>query len=69
MGTPIIVDDTAEDDLDALDPGSSFVLGPEGWEAVDYVAPADDWRLQADGSFLSPDERTRSWPEAGPEPV
>jgi hypothetical protein len=28
-----------------------------------------DWALQADGSFLSPDERTRSWPEAGPEPA
>ncbi|HEX6869015.1 MAG TPA: hypothetical protein VF119_09435 [Candidatus Limnocylindrales bacterium] len=69
MGTPIIVNDEAEEGLDALDPGSTFVLGDEGWEPVDYVAPGDDWLVQADGSFLSPDERTRSWPEAGPEPA
>ena len=48
---------------------STFVLGPVGWEPVDYVVPAGDWVIQSDGSFLSPDERTRSWPEAGPEPV
>ena len=29
----------------------------------------EDRVVQADGSFLSPDERTRSWPEAGPEPA
>jgi hypothetical protein len=69
MGTPIIVNDGADDDLDALDPGSTFMLGDEGWEPVDYVPPGDDWLLQADGSYLSPDERTRSWLEAGPEPA
>ena len=69
MGTPIIVDDAAAEDLDALDPGSTYALGSEGWESVDYVVPGDDWVVQSDGSFLSPDERTRSWPEAGPEPA
>ena len=69
MGTPIIVNDQADEDQDALDPGSTFVLGTEGWEPVDYVEPTSDWTLQSDGSFLSPDERTRSWPEMGPEPA
>ena len=69
MGTPIIVNDEADEDLEALDPGSTFTFGDEGWEPVDYVAPGDDWLVQVDGSFLSPDERTRSWPEAGPEPA
>ena len=59
MGTPIIVSDEVDEEIDALDPGSTFTLGTEGWEPVDYVAPGDDWLVQADGSFLSPDERTR----------
>ena len=69
MGTPIIVDDQRDEEVDELDPGRSFSLGNEGWEPVDYVVPGEDWVVQPDGSFLSPDERTRSWPEAGPEPA
>jgi len=69
MGSPIIVNDDTAFELDDLEPGATFVLGSEGWEPVDYVAPGDDWAVQSDGSFLSPDERTRSWPEAGPEPA
>ena len=69
MTTTTGVTEQPEDEIDEQEPGSTFVLGAEGWESVDYVVPAADWALQADGSFLSPDERTRSWPEAGPEPV
>jgi hypothetical protein len=30
------------------------------------VEPGHDWRLLADGSFLSPDGTLRSWPLAAP---
>ena len=59
----------AEDELDVVEAGSTVALGDEGWEAADYIDPGDDWALQADGSYLSPDGTLRSWPAAGPEPV
>jgi len=55
--------------IEAADPGSTFVLGVDGWESVDYVDPEEDWTLGSDGSFTSPDGTTRSWPLAGPEPT
>jgi hypothetical protein len=63
------LDERAEEDLDAQEAGSTFALGGEGWEASDYIDPGDDWSLQADGSYLSPDGTIRTWPAAGPEPV
>jgi len=52
-----------------LEPGVTRVLTHEGWEDSQYVDPGDDWRLLDDGSWSSPDGRTRSWPLAGPEPA
>ena len=67
MDDLMTVDERAEDELDAQEAGSTFFLGREGWEASDYVDPADDWTLLADGSWLSPDGTVRTWPVAGPE--
>jgi hypothetical protein len=50
-----------------LEPGTSRVLTESGWEDAGYVDPAEDWHLLADGSWESPDGRTRSWPLTGPE--
>jgi hypothetical protein len=69
MDELIAVDEPTEDELDAQESGSTFVLGPEGWENSDYLDPGDDWNLQPDGSYLSPDGTTRSWPLVGPEPL
>jgi len=63
------VDERAEDELEAQEAGSTFVLGTEGWEASGFVDPEDDWSLLSDGSYLSPDGNVRSWPLVGPEPV
>lgn len=52
----------APQDETQLDPGSTRVLGDQGWEATDYIEPGDDWRLLDDGSWESPDGRTRTWP-------
>jgi hypothetical protein len=51
-----------------LEPGVTRVLTDDGWEESIYVDPAEDWHLVEDGSWESPDRRTRSWPLAGPEP-
>ncbi|NJD28598.1 MAG: hypothetical protein FIA92_09910 [Chloroflexi bacterium] len=51
-----------------LERGVTRVLTDEGWEDAFYVDPADDWILLDDGSWSSPDGRTRSWPAFGPEP-
>jgi hypothetical protein len=51
------------------EPGVTRVLTEEGWEESIYIDPADDWRLLDDGSWTSPDGRTRSWPVRGPEPT
>lgn len=45
---------------------TTVVLTAEGWEDTNYVEPGDDWRLLADGSYLSPDGTLRSWPLAAP---
>jgi hypothetical protein len=63
---PVGVDE--RDEIDP-EPGVTRVLTAEGWEAVDFVDPGDDWRLLEDGSWASPDGLTRSWPLAGPEPA
>ena len=47
--------------------GTTFVLGSEGWEAAEYVAPGPDWQLEADGAYASPDGLTRTWPIGAPE--
>jgi hypothetical protein len=51
-----------------LDPGVTRVLTDEGWEETTYLEPGDDWGLLEDGSWASPDGRTRSWQVTGPEP-
>ena len=68
MDETIAIAESAEDEIEAQDAGSTFALGREGWEASDYIDPEDDWSLLSDGSFLSPDGLTRTWPAAGPEP-
>lgn len=55
-----------EDDLQTADAGTTMVLLETGWEVSAYVEPGDDWLMLADGSFVSPDERMRTWPYAGP---
>jgi hypothetical protein len=62
MDSPIL------DQLEAIDPepGVTRVLTDEGWEVSIYIDPEDDWLLLEDGSWASPDGRTRSWPLAGP---
>ena len=68
MGMPI--DDLHPSlDLAQAEPGVTRVLTEEGWEEALYVDPSDDWSLLADGSWSSPDGRTRSWPLVGPEPA
>ena len=67
MDELMTVDERAEDELEAQEAGSTFFLGGEGWEASDYIDPADDWTLLPDGSWLSPDGTVRTWPVAGPE--
>lgn len=48
------------------EPGTSFHLTDEGWQAVAHEAPDDDWELLADGSLRSTDGRTRSFPLDNP---
>jgi hypothetical protein len=67
MDDPLVAVDPA-DEIELQDAGSTFSLGLEGWEASDYTDPEDDWKLLSDGSYLSPDGLTRTWPIAGPEP-
>lgn len=57
-----------EDELEELALGSTMILAAEGWETSDYVPPGDDWSELADGSFLAPDGKVRSWPLMGSEP-
>ena len=58
-------DDRDEDELQALEFGSTLRLTADGWEATDYVAPEGDWAELPDGSFQSPDGWLRTWPLAG----
>lgn len=64
------MDSLTFDEPDPIDvePGVTRVLTDEGWEESVYIDPDEDWRLLDDGSWSSPDGRTRSWPLAGPEP-
>lgn len=55
-----------EDELEADAAGTTMVLTNTGSEGSGYVEPGDDWRLLADGSWVSPDDRVRTWPFAGP---
>lgn len=57
-------------DVEAADPepGVTRVLTDEGWETSMYIDPGDDWHGLEDGSWASPDGRTRSWPLAGAAP-
>jgi len=48
------------------DPGTSFTLTDEGWQAIPFEAPGDDWELLSDGSFRSLDGMTRSFPLDNP---
>ncbi len=48
------------------EPGTSFALTDEGWQAIAYEAPGDDWELLPDGSFRSVDGLTRSFPLDNP---
>ena len=68
---PLGIDAVEPDGLDLTDsePGVTRVLTEEGWEESTYVDPSEDWRLHNDGSWWSPDGRTRSWPLSGPEPA
>jgi hypothetical protein len=69
MDELMAVDERIEDELLAQEPGSTFALGGEGWEASDYIDPSDDWTLLSDGSYVSPDGTVRTWPAVGPEPI
>jgi hypothetical protein len=64
------MDSLTFDEPDPIDvePGVTRVLTDEGWEESVYIDPDENWRLLDDGSWSSPDGRTRSWPLAGPEP-
>jgi hypothetical protein len=67
MDEPVTVG-AGDDENEALAGGSTLILGEDGWEASDYVDPADDWVLLPDGSYQSADGSTRTWLLAGPEP-
>lgn len=54
--------DSMDDTVDVAATPYSARLTEEGWEDMDFVEPADDWRQLPDGSFVSPDGKTRSWP-------
>lgn len=42
--------------------GTTRTLTESGWEVSDYLDPGDDWGRMPDGSYLSPDGLTRTWP-------
>jgi len=61
-----MADVSVEAEREEEEPGTTFVLTAEGWEAADYVEPGDDWVVRADGSFESPDGTMRTWTPADP---
>lgn len=61
-------EDRAEDELEVEAPGTTCVLTDEGWETSDYVDVGDDWTVQPDDSYLSPDGHIRTWPLVGATP-
>lgn len=68
MDELIALPDRAEDEADAAAVGTTLVLTEEGWEASQYIDPEDDWTLQTDGSYLSPNGLVRTWPLSGFDP-
>ena len=66
--TGLIDRDGGEGGVDLEVPGTTFVLTELGWEAAEYTDPEEDWSTLEDGSYLSPDGTTRTWPLAGSEP-
>ena len=69
MNRPLGDERDLDVDVAEWEPGVTRVLTDEGWEESIYIDPGDDWRLQDDGSWASPDGQTRSWPPAAPEPA
>jgi hypothetical protein len=69
MNRPVADERDLDVDVEDVEPGVTRVLTDEGWEEAIYIDPGEDWRLQDDGSWASPDGRTRSWPLAAPELV
>ena len=65
MLTPAGTDEVGDQEL-AGTLGTTVVITAEGWEDASYLEPGDDWRLLADGSYLSPDGTLRTWPLVGP---
>jgi len=61
-----MADVSVEAEREEEEPGTTFVLTAEGWEAAGYVEPGDDWVARADGSFESPDGTMRTWTPADP---
>lgn len=51
---------------EAAEPGTSFTLTDEGWQAIPFESPGGDWELLPDGSFRSLDGMTRSFPLDNP---
>ncbi len=60
MDEPIIKEERAEDEGELETPGTTMVLTEEGWEASEFINPESDWSLLDDGSYLSPDGRSRT---------
>jgi hypothetical protein len=55
-----------EPELEA--PGTTMVLGDQGWEACDFVEPENDWSRLDNGSYVSPNGRLRTWLLTGSGP-
>jgi hypothetical protein len=68
MNGPLADEPDLRIDVEEVEPGVTRVLTEEGWEESIYIDPGEDWHLQDDGSWSSPDGRTRSWPLAAPDP-
>jgi hypothetical protein len=56
----------AEPGADA--PGTTMLLGDQGWEACEFVEPESDWSRLDDGSYVSPNGRLRTWLLTGSGP-
>ena len=67
MDEPVMVAERAEDEMDLPEAGSTFAFGVDGWEALDYMDPGDDWTVLPDGSYVSPDGLIRTWLPSAPQ--
>lgn len=63
---PVAMAEQGDPEPDEDEPGTTFVLTADGWEAAGYIEPGDDWTLREDGSFESPDGTMRTWAPADP---